>query len=200
MNHRSSSDSHLEIFARLLAELVNRLRLFHVENHHHEHSWPVCFHLGVQADLLAGLAEESGLRDLANFAQSLQELAVLGRDDPNQIPQTWSAALTQIAEFLDEMLMGIDAGNAPDQWLSDPRWERLISWFTNLGTPFLVMDQLEKNLLQWQDAWCDGSLDPKHEAELQERWIRLREFGDALFSSSTQEEDTSLLHWKGFTP
>ncbi len=200
MNNWSSAEAQPAIFSRLLAELVNRLRLSRAQHIHHDLSWPICSRLGVQADLLGGLAKESGLKDLAHLSQTLAELAVLGRDDPNHIPRAWSGALTRLANFLDKMMVGLDNGDVLDQWLADAQWERLTSWFNNLETPLLVMDELEETLLRWQNLWCGDSLDPAHEAELQERWVRLREFGDALFSSSHHESGAGLLRWKGFTP
>jgi len=200
MNHWSSSESQSAIFSRLLAELVTRLRLSHVENHHMDLSWPVCSRLAVQADLLGGLARESGLESLTDFSTTLAELATLGQNDPNQIPMVWSGAMDRLAEFLDRMMIGLDDGDAPSRWLGDAQWERLTSWFTHLETPFLVMDELEEILRQWQDSWCDDVLDPEKETELQEQWQQLRGFGDALFSSSSADQDTSLLRWKGFTP
>ncbi len=200
MNHWSSSEAQPAIFARLLAELVNRLRLSHVENLHHEPSWPICSRLAVQANLLGGLAKESDLEGLAYFAQTVTDLSVLGQEDPAHIPPSWAGALVRLADFLDEMMVGMDAGDGPDQWLDEARWERLTSWFAHLETPFLVMDEVEEVLLRWQEAWCDGSLDLKNETELQERWQRLREFGDALFDSPAEDDDSSLLRWKGFTP
>lgn len=200
MNHWSSSEAQPAIFSRLLAELVNQLRLSSGQSILQDPSWPICSRLGVQGNLLEGLAKESGLEELAYFAQTLSDLALLGQNDPGHIAPHWAGALGRLAEFLDEMMVGLDAGEAPAQWLAHPQWERLTSWFAHLGTPFLVMDEAEEILLRWQDVWCDGSLDPQNEAELQDRWLRLREFGDALFNSSSQQDDTSLLRWKGFSP
>jgi len=184
----------------MLAELVNRLRLSHGDNLHHELSWPICSRLRVQADLLGGLAGESGLEELVHFTQVLTELTTLGQDEPENIPPSWSGAMVRLADFLDEMLKGLDAGDSPTTWLADPQWERLTNWFANLDTPFIVMDEMEEILLRWQNVWCDGALDSGNEADIQERWLRLREFGDALFRSSDEQTDSSLLQWKGFTP
>lgn len=198
MNHWSSSEAQPAVLSQLLAELVNRLRLSYVETHQNKISWPVCHRLGVQADLLTGLASEAGLEGLAQFAHSLAELAAMGRDEPDHIPPQWSGALSRLAEFLDEMMVGLDTGDAPAQWLTDLRWEKLTSWFTNLGSPFLVFDELEEILRRWQDSWCDGTLGPKQEAELQDRWLHLRNFGDALFKLSGNDDPQNLLRWDGF--
>ena len=200
MNHRSSSETQIALFSRQMAELVNRLRHFHVEKHSLELSWPVCFRLGVQADLLGGLALETSLEDLVSFSTVLAELATQGKEEPNQIPPAWSGALERLAEFLDQMMVGLDAGDSADQWLDDAQWERLKSWFSHLETPFLVMDELEEVLCQWQEKWCDDPLDSKTEKELRQRWIQLRQFGDALFNESSSEQDNSLLRWNDFTP
>ena len=200
MNHWSSSEAQPALFSRLLAELVNQLRLSYGNNIHQEPSWPICSRLGVQANLLGGVARESGLEGLAYFTQTLSDLALLGRDDPGHIPLHWSGALNRLADFLDDMMVGLDNDDALSLWLEDTQWERLTSWFAHLGTPFLVMDEVEETLLRWQDDWCGGALDSSHESELQERWLRLREFGDALFQSTTEQKDTSLLRWKDFSP
>lgn len=200
MNKWSSSESQPAVFSQLLAELLNKLRLSYAASPHTEPTWPICSRLEVQANLLSGLARESGLDDLQQFTLVLTELAVLGRDEPGHIPAAWSGALVRLAEFLDRMLTGLDAGDTPAQWLDDTQWEKLTSWFSSLETPIIVMEELEEVLLHWQNSWCDGALDVKHEAELQDRWLQLRKFGDALFCLPTDEEDSSLLQWKGFTP
>ncbi len=200
MKHGPSSEAQTVTFSRLLAELVNQLRLSYAQNIHEQPSWPVCFRLDVQANLLGGLAHEAGWEELASLAQALSDLAQLGQEDPGHIPLHWSDALNRLAEFLDQMLAGLDAGDSREQWLINSKWDRMTSWFAHLGSPFLVMDEMEEVLLQWQDAWCDGALDPNHEKELKERWQRLRNFGDALFQPSPEQPATNLLQWKGFSP
>ena len=200
MNHWSSSEAQPAQLSRLMAELVNRLRLSHEQNPDHDISWPVCLQLRVQADLLGGLAEESALEDLLQFTIILKELTELGRNEPQCISRSWSGVLNRLAGFLDLMISGLDHGDSPETWLEDPQWERFHNWFAHLETPFLVMDEMEEIMLRWQNAWCDGALKSEDEGELQERWLSLRKFGDALFGSSSGRDSSNLLHWNGFTP
>lgn len=173
-----------EELSKLLAELETRLRLSDSGNSHDPPAWPVCWRLRVHGDLLTGVAREFQREELAHLGRSLESLSLLGREEPHLIPRYWQGALDRLAEFLDQMWLGLDRGESLAPWLEDSRWARLGSWFTNLGSPSLVMDQIQEILLQWQDSWTAGVLDFTQERELARQWEGLREFGDVLFGCS----------------
>ncbi len=200
MSYLPSSDTQLAQFAYLLAELESRLRLFPVNSHGEAASWSVLSRLGVQAKLLTGLAGESDQDDFLKFSQALDSLVSLGLEEPLAIPEQWREGMYLLAAFMDDLAQGLDSGESLAQWLDDPQWSRLISWFTHFQTPYLVMDQLEELLLQWQNSWCDEAFEQDQELELQKKWARLRKFGDALFQSSAENSESNLLRWKGFSP
>jgi len=196
MNPSQSPASQIAKFSQILAELETRLRLSYVKNPSHTPSWPICSRLLVQADLLGGLAGQWGLYDFARFASCVSSLAHLGLDDPELIPGSWSGGLERLVVLLDEMMVGLDADDQPADWLNDPRWARLASWFKNIDSPFLIMDEMEEIFLRWQNTWCDGSLESGQEAELQQQWTRLRKFGDALLGPSSSDPGEGFLRWK----
>lgn len=200
MNYLPSSNSQPAIFAQLLAELDSRLRLFPSDAQAEASSWSVLLHLGVQADLLAGVATIEEDDGLLQCSRALASLVAHGLEDPQCIPEGWRSGFQLLTVFLDDLAVGLDAGDSVSQWIEDSRWQRLISWFARLETPFLVMNELEEILLNWQNCWCDEALTPDEDKELQQHWARLREFGDALFHPTEPESDSSLLRWKGFGP
>ncbi len=200
MSYLPSSETQPAQFALLLAELESRLRHSAADSMAKTSSWSVLSHLGVQADLLGGVAGESGETGLIQFTRALSSLVVLGQQEPQRIPSGWRVGLNLLASFLDDLAAGLDAGDSLEQWVEDTRWQRLTSWFGNFQTPLLVMNEMEELLLKWQDSWCDETLDSDQEIELQQCWARLCQFGNALFHPSTPDSGSSLLRWKGFGP
>jgi len=200
LNYLPSSDTQPAIFAQLLAELDSQLRHFPSDSHAEASSWSELLRLGVQANLLAAVAEEAADEGLLQFSRDLASLVTHGQQDPQCLPEGWRAGFLLLAVFLDDLAKGLDDGEPLSQWLADARWQRLISWFGNMQSPFLVMNEIEEMLLQWQNSWCDEPLSADQEKELQQRWAQLRDFGDALFHPTTPETESSLLRWQGFEP
>lgn len=200
MNQWSTSESYPEELAALLAELDNRLRLSFDEMGPDPRPWPVFNRLGVQADLMLGVAQVASRLDLARFAQSLASLVQQGRSEPSRLPASLQDPLLKLAAFLDNLMLNVDSGSSLSEQLEDPGWELLILRFRHMDTPLLVMVELQEELTRWQNIWCDASLTSEQEKELKERWVALRAFADALFCPSSEESDSSLLRWEDFGP
>ncbi len=178
-----SSGNYLGLVARSVAELVDQLRLSAGEPSADALPPAGTSRLRVAARLLPLTGDTSCARLGRALEQLVEELA----NSPGRDLSALEPALEVLAQAVEELFAGLDAGRDAMVLGDDPVWLGVLSRLAVAGSALEVMEDLDRCARQWEVRWADRQLPAEVEEQLQRRWSTYREYGNAVFGGAVAD-------------
>jgi hypothetical protein len=180
MTETSSQNSHPARLAESLTELVTRLRLSSLPPSGRLVLPTYPQRLAIAGRLLVHAGARAQDERFIPLSQVLETFNDWVAEEPARCPRRLDRSFEILVEFLESLLVEIDAGGTVATAGSDQRWEVVRAEFGGQGSSRSVIADLARIMDRWEAS--PGRQGPDAAAEaLHRSWTLLRRRGDALF-------------------
>jgi len=202
MDDTNAPTSYPGLLAGHLAKLHHRLRHLHVDGDltgpmaAAGPAYSVASRLRVSAAMLAdpAVCHTAAQAPLQRLGVVLGEFVSGLGNPPARLPAYLLPALEYLADFLQHLFQEFDSGLEMTEACTDPKWQLVISAIIWAGTPLQTGDDIEMLLGTWHDQYGQGTLSATTSQQLRDRWLRLRDYGDQLWGTDTDNKADIVGH------